>query len=152
VANDTDDETALSITATSSPLHLTATKGQTGISIVPEANYFGTAGFDYTVSDGTLTTNAHVTLTLSAVSDAPVAVVDNVHLGGSATGSVSVVQLLANDYDVESNTLTIASVRPLEVPSRFELGNGGFADHNGRRWLVRRFRRCWETSRMGRPV
>ena len=46
------------------------------MTFTPAANFTGTAGYDYTVSDGTLTDIGHVTVTVTAVNDAPVAVDD----------------------------------------------------------------------------
>ena len=58
-ANDTDVDNTnaeLSVTAVSSPTNGTvALNGDGTITFTPAANFNGTGGFDYTVSDGTLT-------------------------------------------------------------------------------------------------
>jgi hypothetical protein len=43
------------------------------VTFTPAANFSGTAGFDYTVSDGVGSDSGHVTVTVAAVNDAPVA-------------------------------------------------------------------------------
>ena len=60
---------------------------------------------DYTVTDGTLTDVGTLTITVSAVNDAPVAVDDSI----SATEDTlftSTVSLIANDTDVDGPTKT----------------------------------------------
>ena len=76
-ANDTDvDGTTLTVTAVSNPTGGTVALTGGTITFTPTANFTGTAGFDYTLSDGTLTDTGHVTVTVTAVNDAPVAVDD----------------------------------------------------------------------------
>src|SRR5688572_4068398 len=68
----------------------------------PPPHFFGTAGFDYTVSDGSLTDTAHVTVTVTAVNDAPVAVDD---AGTTAEDTAKVftqADLKGNDTDVDN--------------------------------------------------
>ncbi|NNU42823.1 tandem-95 repeat protein [Ramlibacter montanisoli] len=80
----------------------------------PDADFFGTAGFYYTISDGNggLST-AFATVTVTPVNDAPL-------VGGDAlTGSedtpltVTAAGLLANDSDVEGSVLTLTGVTPV---------------------------------------
>src|SRR5688572_12380709 len=71
---------------TNAPLSVTEVYGSTRVTVMPTgrapvistpvADFFGTAGFDYTVSDGSLTDTGHVVVTVTAVNDAPVAVDD----------------------------------------------------------------------------
>jgi len=70
------------------------------VTLTPTANFVGTAGFDYTVSDGSLTDTGHVTVTVTAVNDAPVANPDtyNTHTGTLLNGST----VLANDTDADA--------------------------------------------------
>src|SRR5688572_27478099 len=79
-ANDTDVDNTnaqLSVTAVSGATNGTVVlNGDGTVTFTPAADFFGTAGFDYTVSDGSLTDTGHVVVTVTAVNDAPVAVDD----------------------------------------------------------------------------
>ena len=77
-------------------------------SFTPAQNFNGNASFQFTANDGSLTSAATaVTLAISGVNDAPVAVADS----GSTTQGVSVLlNVLANDTDVDGNPLTITGV------------------------------------------
>src|SRR4029077_21040132 len=73
-ANDTDaDGNGLAVTAVSGALGGTVSLTAGQITFPPTANYTGPAGFDYTLSDNTLTDTGHVTVTINPVNDAPVA-------------------------------------------------------------------------------
>lgn len=68
--NDTDAETALTVSAHSEPADGTLTLNPDGSFIYnPEPNFFGVVTFDYTVSDGELTDTATVTLTIADVAE-----------------------------------------------------------------------------------
>ncbi|HQH36618.1 MAG TPA: Ig-like domain-containing protein, partial [Anaerolineaceae bacterium] len=74
LANDTDiDGDTLSLTAVSNPSNGTVALAVGVVTFTPADNFHGEAGFDYTVSDGTLTDTGHVTITVTPVNDAPVA-------------------------------------------------------------------------------
>ncbi|WP_176086996.1 tandem-95 repeat protein, partial [Martelella sp. HB161492] len=113
LANDTDaDGNALTISSVS------IGEGQGSVTIVdnqivytPAENFNGTANISYTVSDGTTTDTANVTVTVVAVNDGPQAVNDN---ATTAEETVVTIDVLANDTDVDGDTLTIsdASVPP----------------------------------------
>ena len=60
------------MTAVGSPVNGTVTLDVGTITFTPDANFVGTAGFDYTVSDGSLTDSGHVVVTVNPVNDAPV--------------------------------------------------------------------------------
>ena len=66
----------------------------------PGANFTGTDSVDYTVTDGTLTDVGTLTITVTPVNDAPVAVDDSV-TATEDTVFTSTVSLLANDTDVD---------------------------------------------------
>ncbi len=107
--NDTDvDGDTLTITAAGS-----ATNGATSIQgdqvlYQPNSNYSGTDTFTYTVSDGNgATDSATVNVTVTPVNDAPVAMDDSV---ATDEGTAIDVDVLANDTDVDGDTLDIASV------------------------------------------
>ncbi len=80
LGNDTDVDTGTTLTATlvASPAHGAVTLNADGsFTYTPAANFSGTDSFTYTASDGTAVSNvATVTITVTAVNDAPVAVND----------------------------------------------------------------------------
>lgn len=112
LANDTDaDGDKLTVTPFSGNLtHGTVVLNADGtFSYAPEPNWSGTDGFNYTVSDGHGgTSTATVTLTVSAVNDAPVAVPDSETLDLGSQTKVDII-VLANDTDTENDPLTIVS-------------------------------------------
>ena len=110
--NDVDvDGDALTVTAVSNPVNGTVILNMDGtITFTPAANFFGTAGFDYTVSDGTLSDTGHVTVTVTSVNDAPVAVDDTATTAEDTPLSLNSSSLTSNDTDVEGDTLTVTAV------------------------------------------
>ncbi|MEO8700603.1 MAG: Ig-like domain-containing protein, partial [Kofleriaceae bacterium] len=110
VGNDVDlDGPALTVTARANDINGTSVLGASSITFTPTANFNGTASFDYTVSDGTLTDVGHVTITVTAVNDAPVAIDD----AGTTAEDTAIVftTLTANDTDVDAGAvLTVTAV------------------------------------------
>jgi|GEM_PF-4585304 len=115
LANDSDpDGDALSVTSVDS----TTTNGgavsynpATGaIVYTPAANYNGADSFSYTISDGNGgVDSATVYLYVAPVNDAPVAQ-DNVFSGQEDTAlNFTLAQLLANDSDVDGDSLSLSS-------------------------------------------
>ncbi|MDH3632000.1 MAG: retention module-containing protein, partial [Gammaproteobacteria bacterium] len=105
VANDTDldgtiDPTTVVITTgpTNGTVSVNATTGV--VTYTPNANYFGPDSFSYTVEDddGQVSNVAAVSLTVTDVNDAPVAVVDSASV--AEDGSVD-VDVVANDTDLD---------------------------------------------------
>src|SRR5206468_1166977 len=71
----------------------------------------GTATFTYVISDGTAnSTPGTVTITVTPVNDAPVAVDDSATTDEDTPITFTAAQLLGNDTDAENDPLTIASV------------------------------------------
>ncbi|MCE9669977.1 Ig-like domain-containing protein [Myxococcus stipitatus] len=111
VANDTDVEgDVLSMVAVGAATHGTVTLAGGDVHFTPEANFHGTAAFEYTVSDGVSTSTSTVTVTVYPVNDAPVAVADSVVADEGVELLVPVATLLANDTDVEGDALTVRQV------------------------------------------
>jgi cysteine-rich repeat protein len=111
LANDTDvDNVTLTVTAVSNASSGIVNLVGTTITFTPDADFNGTAGFDYTVSDGTLTDVGTVTVTVIAVNDAPVAVDDAVAMQSNTSLVIATSTLLANDTDVDGPSLSIPLV------------------------------------------
>ncbi len=114
LANDTDPENnPLTASVVMQPANGTLSLSSNGtFTYTPNANFAGTDTFTYRASDGTAqSAPATVTITVTAVNDAPVAVND----AYTATQDAALVILasagvLANDTDVDNGTLTAAVV------------------------------------------
>ncbi len=116
LANDTDVESdALRIESVTAPQHGTAevvaqiaAGRRNGVLYAPEPDWHGTDRFVYTVTDGNGgTATAEVVVTVEPVNDAPEAVADTVH---SPEDGEVLIDVLANDRDVEGDELHIESV------------------------------------------
>lgn len=105
-----NDGAGLVVTATGKAAHGTATVSADGGSVLytPNADFFGTDSFTYSVSDGKGGLGqATVTVTVTPVGDAPVAVNDAV---STAAGQTVTIAALANDRDPDGDPLTITGV------------------------------------------
>jgi VCBS repeat-containing protein len=138
--NDTDVDNTnaqLSVTAVSNPSNGTAVlNGDGTVTFTPALNFFGTAGFDYTLSDGSLTDTGHVTVTVNAVNDAPVATNDSYSTDEDIPLTVPAPGVLGNDTDVDSATLTAVKVSEPAHGTLTLSANGSFtytpaANYNG---------------------
>jgi cysteine-rich repeat protein len=110
LANDTDvDGPTPTITAAGSGLNGTAVLGAGSITFTPTPDFFGTASFQYTVSDGTLTDVGVVAVTVTPVNDAPVATDDTATTAEGAPVAIALTTLLANDTDIDGPALTITA-------------------------------------------
>jgi cysteine-rich repeat protein len=111
LANDTDvDGDPLTITAVDGASHGTVALAGAGITFTPPVDFLGTATFTYTLSDGTATDTATVTVAVGGINDAPVAVADAVTASEDTALVIPAADLLANDTDVDGQTLTITAV------------------------------------------
>ncbi len=116
LANDTDADSAtdgdvLSIVSVGTATHGAVSLDAGVVHFTPEINYFGTASFDYTVSDGhggEATTTA--TLAINPVNDAPLALGETLAATEDTVTLTPQALLLANDTDVEGETLSITAV------------------------------------------
>ena len=125
----------MTVTGKTDPAHGTLTLVSGVLTYTPAANYFGTDGFVYTVSDGLLTDTAAVTITVSSVNDDPDAVDDSTTaVRDSAAAPVGV---LGNDTDVENDPLLITA-KTNGVHGTVAITGGGtgltydpFTGHNG---------------------
>ena len=111
LANDTDaDGDALRVVSVTAPSHGTAriSDGGAGVVYAPEADYHGTDRFSYEVSDGSGgTATAEVEVTVAPADDAPVAMDDTAR---TKEDTEVVIDVLANDTDVDGDALRVVSV------------------------------------------
>jgi hypothetical protein len=109
VANDTDvDGDARSLASVGNAVNgsVAILNGMAVFS--PNPNFHGTGSFTYTVSDGNGGTDTgDVTVTVNSVNDNPVAVDDSATTDEDTSVTIDV---LANDTDVDGDTVTLASV------------------------------------------
>ena len=77
----------------------------------PNGNFFGDDSFTYKVNDGVSDSNtAIVSITVSAVNDAPVANPDTTSVDEDSTLTISKASLISNDTDVDDTSLDLVSV------------------------------------------
>src|SRR5205823_6477706 len=110
--NDTDVDNSnaqLSVTAVSNPLNgAVVLNGNGTVTFTPAPDFNGTAGFDYTVSDGSLSDIGHVTITVTAVNDAPVAVDDTGTTAEDVVVTFTQPDLKGNDTDVDNSNAQLS--------------------------------------------
>jgi hypothetical protein len=107
--SDPDNDT-LTVVFASAPSNGTAAVNTDGkITYTPAQDYCGQDSFDYTISDGQANATATVAVTVNCpppVNHPPIAVDDSVAIDGVAS---LVIDVLANDYDQDGDTLSIVS-------------------------------------------
>ena len=110
LSNDSDPENdPLSVTSVGSPAHGVVTISNTqSLIYTPTTDFDGNDSFNYSISDGNGGQDtATVVLTVNPLNDAPLAVDDAAFTEGS---TAVVIDLLANDSDVDGDTLSILSM------------------------------------------
>ena len=113
LANDTDvDSTNLTASVVTNPSHGSLTLNADGSFIyTPDANYNGTDSFTYQASDSqTNSATATVTITINPVNDAPVANNDSYSINEDTTLTILAPGVLANDTDIDGDSLTAVLV------------------------------------------
>ena len=111
LANDSDpDGDKLRVASVSAPEHGTATVVSGGVRYEPDLNWYGEDRFSYQVADpGGLTSRATVRVRVTPVNDPPEAVDDEAE---TLEDVPAVVDVLANDTDVDGDPLRVVSVGP----------------------------------------
>ena len=96
------------------PAHGTVTLDTNGaFQYTPAANYFGQDGFSYTAFDGILLSpETQVSITVRPINDAPAAVDDTFSAEEDTPLSVAAPGVLANDIDVDPDTLKVTVIAP----------------------------------------
>ena len=108
ISNDQDiDGDALTLISASNPINGTVSIETDEVVFTPTANYFGSASFDYTISDGSLTDTATVSITVDPVNDDPIIALMSPN-GGQvfAGGSQQEITWTASDIDTD-DVLTV---------------------------------------------
>jgi len=108
--NDSDpDGDTLTVTTVTDPANGSAViNGDSTVKYTPDANFNGADSYVYTISDGNGGTDtATVTITVTCVNDPPVAVNDT---DTTPEDMHVTVNVLANDYDVDLDSLTVTTV------------------------------------------
>jgi len=129
LANDLDpDGDALSAVLVSSVAHGTLDLSANGAFIyTPSLNYTGVDTFTYRTDDGVISSGiATVTITVTPVNDAPVALNDAYTVAEDATLLISVPGVLANDTDLDNDTLTAVLVSSTAHGTLELSANGAF--------------------------
>jgi large repetitive protein len=80
------------------------------VTFTPAADFHGTAGFEYAISDGAVQVSAAVAVEVTPVNDAPVAVADQAATDEDTAVAIAVAALLGNDHDVDSDALAVTAV------------------------------------------
>jgi hypothetical protein len=109
LANDSDvDGDTLTVTGVTDPSHGTVViNGDGTVTYTPDGDYNGSDSFSYTISDGALTDTAAVSVTVTAVNDAPVANDDS---ATTAEDTAVTIPVLTNDTDADGHSLNVSSV------------------------------------------
>ena len=122
LANDSDpDGGAISVTGVdrSGARHAPRSTPTGRITYTPDPDYNGSDTFDYTIANGAAdTATGTVSMTITPVNDAPLAVADSLV---TATDTAAGIAVLANDTDVDGDPLTVTAV---STPSHGTAGIG----------------------------
>lgn len=129
LANDSDPEgQPLTAALVTQAAHGVATLNADGsFSYLPSADYNGPDSFTYAASDGNLPTPATVHLTVVPVNDAPVATGDSYNPQEDQLFSQDAPGVLANDSDIDGDSLTAALVSGTTNGSLTLHADGSFA-------------------------
>ena len=100
--------TRCSLAEFTQPAHGTLSRAGGVVTYTPDAGYAGPDSFGYTVSDGSLSDTATVSIAVEPANTAPVAGDDAVSTGRNAALAIPLATLFANDSDADGDTLSLA--------------------------------------------
>ena len=108
LSDDTDaDDDTLIITDVSTPANGITTFTQTSVTYTPNANFFGSDPFTYTIYDGTVSATGNIFMIVNPVNDAPTANPDSVDTDEDVAVTFDPVY---NDADIDSSPLYLMSI------------------------------------------
>lgn len=112
LANDIDPDGDAQVVAVTTPLNGTATiNPDSTVHYSPDADYYGSDVFQYTISDGVYTDTATVNVTITPVNDPPVINDEDLSVTPAAIQETETITLTGSFTDVEigdAHTVTIA--------------------------------------------
>ena len=118
------DGDPLTVDAVTQPGHGAALIDADGtLTYTPAANYNGADSFTYTVSDGHSSDTGTLRITIAGVNDAPVA---NPDTGTTGENMILLVNVLANDHDVDDIALTATLGTPPKLGTVTLATDGGY--------------------------
>jgi len=128
--NDSDpDGDPLTITGYTQGANGSVSQSSNSLSYTPNADYFGTDNFSYTISDGKGgTASASVNINVVNVNDQPTAADDT---GSTTAGIATNINVLGNDSDPDGDTLTVSAVTQGSNGSVINNGNNVTYTPNG---------------------
>lgn len=107
LANDTDaNADPLTVTSVTQGASGSVANNGSSVSYTPNANFFGSDSFTYTISDGFGSDTATVFVTVTNANDAPVAVGESYDMNQDTMLNVAGPGVLANDTDIDGDVLT----------------------------------------------
>lgn len=126
VATDADGD-SLTYSIVGQPLHGTVSLVGNVATYTPDLDYTGSDSFTFKANDGLIDSNvATVSITVTPVNDAPVAVDDEYTVAEGAVLTIAAPGVLANDHDVDNTTLTAELVSNVSNGTLTLNANGSF--------------------------
>ncbi len=107
---DIDGPSSLSIASVDNIVGGTVSTYSQSVTFHPAYNFFGTASFRYTVTDGDLSDTAVVTIAVAPTDDPPEAVWDIVYATEDTPVQIPVADVLANDREPDGDPLVVTEV------------------------------------------
>jgi len=126
VATDVDGNT-LTYAIVAQPTHGTLTLVGNVATYTPALNYTGPDSFTFKANDGTVDSNvATVSITVTPLNDAPVAVDDEYEVDEDGVLTVEAPGVMANDTDVDLDNMAVTIVSTVSHGELVLLGDGSF--------------------------
>lgn len=129
LSNDSDfDPSVLTAAVVTEPANGTLTLSADGsFTYTPDLNYFGTDSFTYKADDGITESNiATVTIMVTPVNDAPIAVDDEYEVDEDEHLLIPAPGVLANDIEVDPDNMTVTLITDVLYGSLSLVADGAF--------------------------